>query len=195
MIKVLSIEMWWTHLSTRCTNVPVIIYDSLTALDTMTINQTANGGLWNMLMPGASFSTHQIRIEIRHPGVASRNICADAVRIIGNPTTISGGTVAAEAALSDINLPFSLMACPNPFNPTLSVTYSIPVESPVELAVFNVQGRKVMDLSHNAAMMPGRYTTTWNGTEENGKRASSGLYIVQLRMGKRIKIFKAMMLK
>jgi len=191
-----SIEMWWTRLSTRLSVIPVIIYDSLVALDTVYVNQYDNmkGGLWNLLMPVALFSTHQVRIEILHPGTAG-NICADAVRIIGNPKTISGGIVAGEVSRVDVNLPFTLSACPNPFNPSLSVTYSIPVQSPVELAVFNVQGRRVTELARHALMAPGRYTTTWTGTEENGKRASSGLYIVKLRMGKRIKVFKVLMLK
>jgi hypothetical protein len=44
-----DLYLWWTQYSTRCSNVPLTIYDGTTLLDTITLDQKKNGGKWNAL--------------------------------------------------------------------------------------------------------------------------------------------------
>jgi hypothetical protein len=45
-----EVAMWWTYYSTRCTSVPVEIYDGATLIDTIYLNQLQQaGGQWTVL--------------------------------------------------------------------------------------------------------------------------------------------------
>lgn len=70
-------------------------------------------------------------------------------------------------------------AYPNPFNPKTLIEYSIPVQSFVELNVYDINGRHIRSLVNTMAL-PGRYKAVWNGVDDFGNEASSGLYIYQL---------------
>jgi hypothetical protein len=63
---------------------------------------------------------------------------------------------------------------PNPFNPTTSIKYSVPVRSKIHLAAYSILGIKVADL-FDGLRTPGVYTATLDGS-----RLSSGIYIVRL---------------
>ncbi len=73
-----EVFLWWTYWSSRCTNVPVDIYDGNTLLDTVRVNHQENDGQWNLL--GAYFfSSGAARVVIRSES-NSCSTCADAVR-------------------------------------------------------------------------------------------------------------------
>lgn len=63
---------------------------------------------------------------------------------------------------------------PNPFNPSTTISYSIPISGKVELTVFNMLGRKVVDLV-NENKEAGLYSAKWDASQ-----LSSGVYIYQL---------------
>ena len=71
-----EVSIWWTYHSTRCTSVPIEIYDGDTWLDTVKVNQQSNGGQWNVLGTYAFNGT--ARIVIISEGNCTT--CADAVR-------------------------------------------------------------------------------------------------------------------
>jgi len=71
---------------------------------------------------------------------------------------------------------------PNPFNPETRIEYSLPGPSDVNLAVFDVQGRKVRVLV-DGQQDAGIKVVTWNGCDENGSRVSSGVYFYRLQAG------------
>ncbi len=71
---------------------------------------------------------------------------------------------------------------PNPFNPETMITYEIPEGVFVNLKVFDILGREVIDLvSENKS--PGRYQVLWNGQNRSGNPAVSGIYFYQLSTG------------
>jgi hypothetical protein len=74
---------------------------------------------------------------------------------------------------------------PNPFNAGTIIYYTIPTalgSTPVELTVFNVQGKIVKPLVHE--ILPGgNYLTQWDGSDENGHSVSSGIYFYLLKAG------------
>ncbi len=73
-----EISLWWTERVSRCTSVPVEIYDGHTLLDTVEVNQKVNGGQWNVL--GTYVFSGTVRVVIISEGRYST--CADAVRFV-----------------------------------------------------------------------------------------------------------------
>lgn len=71
---------------------------------------------------------------------------------------------------------------PNPFNPSTTISYSVKDPSMVNLAIYNLRGQIVKNLS-NESKQPGNYRLIWDGSSDNGQRVASGTYIVRLRIG------------
>ncbi len=69
---------------------------------------------------------------------------------------------------------------PNPFNPTTVIQYTVPKAGKVRIDIYNVLGEKVKTLV-NGVMTPGTYSAIWNGTDDNGKRVTTGVYFYQLK--------------
>ncbi|HCX73814.1 MAG TPA: hypothetical protein DHM37_08855 [Candidatus Cloacimonas sp.] len=77
-------------------------------------------------------------------------------------------------------LKFSLENYPNPFNPTTTIFYTQPQTGSVSLEIFNIKGQKVRTLvnSHQAS---GSYQAVWNGRDDAGRQAASGIYFYKLQ--------------
>lgn len=61
------------------------------------------------------------------------------------------------------------------------LSFELPRESAVELAVYDLTGRQVRTLIDGVTMAPGRYPVTWDGRDEAGRRLSSGVYLYRLK--------------
>ena len=83
---------------------------------------------------------------------------------------------------------------PNPFNPSTTISYSIPSDGDVELIVYNIRGQKVKTLVEGS-QPAGSYNVTWNGKDENDRSVSSGLYLYKLRSSGKIVVKKMLLLK
>jgi len=84
---------------------------------------------------------------------------------------------------------------PNPFNPTTSISFSIPNESKVDLIVYNIKGQKVKSLINND-LDRGNHSIVWYGVDESGKSVSSGVYFYELSVnGNSKSVKKCLMLK
>lgn len=83
---------------------------------------------------------------------------------------------------------------PNPFNPSTTIGYAVPVTSDVTVEVFNILGQRVKALVD--AMQPaGRHQITWDGTDSNGNRVSSGVYFYRITAGEFTESKKMLLLK
>ena len=65
---------------------------------------------------------------------------------------------------------------PNPFNPTTTISYSIPENSEVKFTIYNLTGQKITDLVQGQ-VNAGIYSLNWDGTNDTGHPVSSGLYL------------------
>lgn len=72
---------------------------------------------------------------------------------------------------------------PNPFNPTTTITYSVPTHCRVTIHIFDVAGNFVRTIL-SAEQPPGRYTIHWNGLNDRGHEVASGTYFCCLTAGK-----------
>jgi hypothetical protein len=68
---------------------------------------------------------------------------------------------------------------PNPFNSGTTISYEIPVFSDVRISVYDIMGRKLIDLI-DSVHEPGYHSTVWNGLNERGNTVASGLYIYRM---------------
>ncbi len=68
---------------------------------------------------------------------------------------------------------------PNPFNASVMITFQIPEEQEVRLAIFDLQGRLVRVLT-NGWLARGRYHVSWNGADSFSSPVASGTYFVVL---------------
>jgi hypothetical protein len=71
-------------------------------------------------------------------------------------------------------------AFPNPFNPSTQIKFDLPEAGFVSLAVYDVLGRRIVDLV-NENREAGYYTATWNAAN-----VSSGVYIARLTVSNEI---------
>lgn len=84
---------------------------------------------------------------------------------------------------------------PNPFNPTTTISFSIPDESKIDLIVYNIKGQKVKTLVNNH-LDRGNHSVVWNGVDDSGKSVSSGVYFYKLSVnGKSKSVKKCLLLK
>ena len=73
---------------------------------------------------------------------------------------------------------------PNPFNPRTAIQFAIPAgyTGEIRLQVFDASGKPVKTLARGA-WSPGTHTVEWNGTNEAGQAAASGVYYYVLKTG------------
>ena len=88
------------------------------------------------------------------------------------------------------NVPNIQSLYPNPFNPLLTISYSIPSETTVSITIYNMLGKKISTLVNNAYTLSGFHSVNWNASDY-----PSGMYFVQIQTPSIIYTKKALLLK
>jgi hypothetical protein len=104
---------------------------------------------------------------------------------IADLASSDGRLVAAELAAVSVELPegFSLhQNYPNPFNPETRISFDLPVAGQVRLSVYNVLGRQIRNLAVGD-FPAGSHSVIWDGRDEFGGEAASGVYFYRLEAG------------
>jgi len=85
---------------------------------------------------------------------------------------------------------------PNPFNPATNIRLYVPEGSskPVDVSVFDVQGRRVRRL-HTGLVPAGWNQWTWYGLSDNGRKVSSGTYFLRALWGTENSVQKMTLVK
>jgi len=83
---------------------------------------------------------------------------------------------------------------PNPFNPSTTIRFALPQESLVKLTVYDMTGAVVKTLMNNA-LGAGNKEVTWDGTNANGAKVATGMYIYRLEAGSFSSVKKMLLLK
>jgi len=80
---------------------------------------------------------------------------------------------------------------PNPFNPSVQWTLSVPGPGvkTVRVAVFDVRGRLVRVLA-DRGLSPGRHVLRWDGRDSAGRSLPSGVYVVRAKLGDEVRTQK-----
>jgi hypothetical protein len=107
------------------------------------------------------------------------------------PKTADETTAAAEAVDEDFE---GVQVFPNPFNPQTSFRFKVKENSPVKLQIFNLAGQLVRTIV-DEDFGPGVYVRRWNGRNQDGRPAASGLYFYRLQIGQQMMNGRIQMLK
>ncbi len=78
---------------------------------------------------------------------------------------------------------------PNPFNPSTTIRYGLPVRSHVSLTVFNTLGQQV------ATLVNGEMEAGYHDVKFDASRLPSGVYLYRLQAGNHIEVRKALLMK
>jgi hypothetical protein len=73
---------------------------------------------------------------------------------------------------------------PNPFNASTTIRYYLPEQTQVTLTVYDILGKKVMDIENKTVQVQGYHTVVWEAKNSVGMPVSSGIYIVHIKAGK-----------
>jgi flagellar hook assembly protein FlgD len=83
---------------------------------------------------------------------------------------------------------------PNPFNPELTISFSVGETHEVKLDIYNIRGQKVRSLV-NETYRPDNYNIVWKSDDNNGNKVSSGIYYIRLQVGNDIMNEKVILMK
>lgn len=94
-----------------------------------------------------------------------------------------GASGSQTTAVGEPQLPMAPLALgqnvPNPFNPITSIEFGLPRAGDVNLSVYDLGGRLVRTLI-SGQIAAGQHTTRWDGRNDRGTQASSGIYLYRL---------------
>lgn len=83
---------------------------------------------------------------------------------------------------------------PNPFNPETVIEYVLPVNSEVNISIYNILGRHIKTLIDEYQTI-GYRKVKWNGTDRAGREVSSGVYLYTLKTDTIVEVKKMLLLR
>ena len=94
---------------------------------------------------------------------------------------------------------FTVVAYPNPFNPSTTIRYSIPpcesMQATTVIAkIYDISGKLIATLV-DKKQTAGWYDIQWNGTDQNGKEVPGGFYLSRINVGSEVRTNKLILLK
>ena len=112
------------------------------------------------------------------------------IDLTGDVPTWSENQIFMVSNLTPVPESFKLSAAyPNPFNPTTTLSFALPLDSKVSLSIYDLQGREVsMLISGN--MHAGYHSVVWDANSY-----ASGMYFVKMVSGEFVKTQKLMLVK
>jgi hypothetical protein len=95
----------------------------------------------------------------------------------GKPATVNTLT---DAGGTPNNYVLSVSNYPNPFNPRTTVSYTVPSPGRVTVSIYDARGSRVVTLIDNEESAPGAYRADWDGRDDRGVVAASGVYFARI---------------
>jgi len=83
---------------------------------------------------------------------------------------------------------------PNPFNPCTTIRYALPRGGDVLLTVYDVLGQRVAVLV-DGPQDAGEHSVVWDGRDDTGEEAASGMYLYRLEAEKSAAVKKMVLVK
>jgi hypothetical protein len=70
-------------------------------------------------------------------------------------------------------------SAPNPFNPFTHIRFAVRGRGPVDLAIYDLAGRRVRTLVSGEQLAGGEYSLPWDGRSDAGRIQASGTYLIR----------------
>jgi hypothetical protein len=84
---------------------------------------------------------------------------------------------------------------PNPFNAATTIRYKLTQRNKIQIAIYDIAGREVVNLVNEVDYPAGEYSAIWNGRDKKGREVASGIYFYQLRAGSFVDTKKALLVR
>ena len=143
-----------------------------------------DGRIWALAMDGETITNTELtdtRLQIASFGedeAGELYICAfDGLLYRFAPTNTSTGAADVPEASAHI-----VSNHPNPFREETTIRYVLDDSYPIDLAVYNMQGRRLHSLE-TGMMEAGEYHVRWDGHNGDGHRLAAGVYTIRLMTG------------
>jgi hypothetical protein len=84
---------------------------------------------------------------------------------------------------------------PNPFNPNTFIIFTLPVDERVRFEIYNLLGQKIKTLINDEVYNSGYHMVQWDGLNENGREAATGIYLFRCSAGDFMKVKKGILIR
>ncbi|MEE2876338.1 MAG: T9SS type A sorting domain-containing protein [Candidatus Neomarinimicrobiota bacterium] len=112
-----------------------------------------------------------------------------------NPLTVEVNWLENQIGIELIPPRFALHpGFPNPFNPSTTIQFDLPMDSNVRISVYDIAGREIAVLTEER-FRSGKYSIEWRGITDSGQWAPSGIYYIKLTTGEFSQTHKLTLLK
>ncbi len=185
-----------THISFVYPNSGVNIVEG--GRDKVSISRIIITGKSSIIIESANNNTNIIasKIETVSGGKLKRTVVQD------NGTIETTETFTEASVGFDDGLPTEFViekAYPNPFNPSTTIRYGIPLVEThsnafVHITIYDMTGRLVGNYKIGDKT-PGWHEFTWQGTDSHGQQVSTGMYLITMRAGEHFQKQKVTFLK
>ncbi|MDD2331181.1 MAG: two-component regulator propeller domain-containing protein [Candidatus Cloacimonetes bacterium] len=116
---------------------------------------------------------------------------------LGTPTGVQTcflELVSNEDHISPIEPGARLLASPNPFNPCTNISFQLDRGQHLSLKIYNLKGELVNTL-HEGFLDKGQHSLIWDGTDDQARPVSSGIYLSTLQTGESFLTGKMVLIK
>jgi hypothetical protein len=79
----------------------------------------------------------------------------------------------------EIDVSLQVDAAPNPFNPSVTISYAMPKDGPIAVKIYDIQGKLVNTLI-DGTVNAGPGQVTWKGTDQLGRSVATGVYFCRV---------------
>jgi flagellar hook assembly protein FlgD len=94
------------------------------------------------------------------------------------------GTSGSTANDTEVTSPVAVRSrnYPNPFNPSTTIRFSLPIATEGSLSIYNLKGQRIKTLAEGI-LAKGDHEVVWNGKDEHGEHVASGVYLYRIQAG------------
>ena len=178
-----TLSGWWVASFNRTMNTPYIVHH-LNGVDTVRVDQSTNGSRWVDIGTWYFSGTETDMVIISNNATGTANpsyAVADAIRFGMTGNTVdqtSAGGSAPDRHQRDLPLEIRLgQNYPNPFNPATVIPFTLPEASEVQVAIYDLLGRRV------ATPADRRFPAGSHSVTFDAAFLPSGMYLYELTTG------------
>ena len=124
-----------------------------------------------------------------NPPAGDQEVVFDEFTFVSETVSAAPNRPVATTTVSHLDV-----AVPNPFNPSTTIGYRLPVEGQAEIVVYDVLGRLVRTLV-SGYTQAGDHEVVWDGRDDSGRQVASGVYLYRLQAGDIVETRRMVLLK
>ncbi len=157
------------------------------AVDLKTI-ACASGDIVTIEDGTATVAFDGTRVHIDRPDAEFRILGVGVTEVVCQgevvPTALDGLYLVRVSA-TDVATPprrdvLALRAYPNPFNPSVRISFATPSRGHVDAGIYDAAGRLITRVV-SGALPAGEHVVEWNGRDREGREVASGVYFLRVR--------------